>query len=341
MTGAPDIDVPWLHDCQIKYMIVASLGPSMQTDGIHHVTAVASDPQRNVDFYTEVLGLRLVKRTVNFDDTSTYHLYYGDEVGTPGTILTFFPFDGAGTGQPGKGQATATTFTIPEGAVDYWLDRFDELDVDHDEPRSRFGETVVPFRDHDGQPMELVATEAGSDIEPWADGPVPEEYAIRGFHGVTLHSMDPDVTGSVLETLGYERAEESEDRIRYRAGGDRASVVDLYRGVGGRGVPGAGTVHHVAFRVPDDELQESLAADLDEIGLHVTDQKDRQYFRSIYFREPGGVLFEVATDVPGFAVDEPVETLGSELKLPSWLADDREQLEAALPSLDASEVTSR
>ncbi|WP_267643091.1 ring-cleaving dioxygenase [Haloarchaeobius amylolyticus] len=314
----------------------------MQTDGIHHVTAVASDPQRNVDFYTEVLGLRLVKRTVNFDDTSTYHLYYGDETGTPGTILTFFPFDGGQQGQPGKGQATATAFAIPEGAVDYWLDRFATLDVDHDEPLSRFDETVVPFRDHDGQPMELVATDTddATDLEPWTESPVPAEYAIRGFHGVTLHSMDPDVTGSVLETLGYERAAESDDRVRYRVGGDRASVVDVFRGVGGRGVPGAGTVHHVAFRVPDDAAQEAIAADLDEIGLYVTEQKDRNYFRSIYFREPGGVLFEVATDDPGFTVDEPAETLGTELRLPAWLEDDREQLEASLPSLSAPEVTS-
>ncbi|WP_439025972.1 ring-cleaving dioxygenase [Haloarchaeobius sp. DT45] len=320
----------------------------MQTDGIHHVTAVASDPQRNVDFYTGVLGLRLVKRTVNFDDTSTYHLYYGDEVGTPGTILTFFPFDGGQGGQPGTGQATATAFAIPEDAVDYWLDRFDDLGVDHDDPHSRFDETVVPFRDHDGQPMELVATDADAEtgIEPWTDGPVPAEYAICGFYGVTLHSMDPDVTGSVLETLGYERVEETDDRVRYTVGGDdadgaRASVVDIFRGVGGRGVPGAGTVHHVAFRVPDDEAQEELATDLDEIGLHVTDQKDRNYFRSVYFREPGGVLFEVATDVPGFTVDEPVETLGTDLKLPPWLEDDRERLEASLPSLDGAEVTSR
>ena len=302
-----------------------------ETAGIHHVTAVAGDPGENVQFYREELGLRLVKRTVNFDDPTTYHLYYGDEAGTPGTILTFFPFENGRPGTPGRGQTTATAFVVPEGSLDYWTERFDERDVKYGELTERFGASVLPFEDGDGQPLELV--EGESDIEPWSDGPVPEEHAIRGFHGVTLHSTDPEATGTVLETLGYERAEEDDDRVRYVAG-ERASVVDVLTSDGPRGRPGVGTVHHVAFRAADDDAQAELGATVSEIGMSTTPQKDRQYFRSIYFREPGGVLFEVATDVPGFATDEDISGLGSALKLPPWLEDERERLEDALPPLE-------
>jgi len=302
--------------------------------GIHHVTAIASDPRANAQFYTEVLGLRLVKRTVNFDDTSTYHLYYGDETGTPGTVLTFFPFGGGRQGRPGRGQATATAFVVPEGSLDYWADRLETEGLDVGAPTERFGETVLPFADPDGQPLELV--EGESDVDPWRDGPVPNEYAIRGFHGVTLSSADPEVTGSVLEAMGHEPDGEDGDRRRYRTDGERAIVVDLRTGGGGqRGAPGAGTVHHVAFRTPDDESQSAWRERLSEIGLSVTPQKDRRYFRSIYFREPGGVLFEIATDEPGFTRDESVAELGSELKLPEWLEADRERIEAQLGDLDA------
>jgi len=303
-------------------------------DGIHHVTAIASDPRVNAQFYTEVLGLRLVKRTVNFDDTSTYHLYYGDETGTPGTVLTFFPFGGARRGRPGRGQATATAFVVPEGSLDYWADRLEAEGLDVAAPTERFDERVLPFADPDGQPLELVAGE--SDIEPWSDGPVPDERAVRGFHGVTLRSTDPEATGSVLEAMGYERDGEDGDRRRYRTAGERATVVDLRTDEGDtRGAPGVGTVHHVAFRTPDDESQSAWRERLSEMGLSVTPQKDRQYFRSIYFREPGGVLFEIATDGPGFTRDESVAELGSGLKLPEWLEADRERIEAKLDDFDA------
>ena len=305
-----------------------------RTDGIHHVTAVSGKPQETVDFYTGVLGLRLVKKTVNFDDPSTYHLYFGDEAGTPGTILTFFPFGGGRKGRVGKGQATATSFVIPDGAVDYWVDRLDELGVDHDEPVERFGETVLALEDGDGQPLELVTAE--TSVEPWPDGPVPAEHAVRGFHGVTLTSANPDATGRVLEHLGYERTGDDGDHTRYSAAGDRAAVVDVRDpgdAISGRG--GAGTVHHVAFRAPDDDEQFAWRDHLVDAGLHVTGQKDRQYFRSIYFREPGGVLFEVATDGPGFAIDEDVEALGTDLKLPPWLEEDREFLAERLPAIEA------
>lgn len=308
----------------------------MHTDGIHHVTAVAGDPVANVRFYADVLGLRLVKRTVNFDDTSTYHLYYGDETGSPGTAMTFFPFAGARPGRPGRGQAVATAFVVPEGSLGYWADRLSDADATASDRTDRFGAGVLPFEDPDGQPLELV--EGETSVEPWADGPVPIEHGIRGFHGVTLQSAAPDSTGRVLELLGFEREAEDGERVRYRAAGDRASVVDLLERESPRGRPGVGTVHHVAFRAADEDEQAAWRERLSNAGQRVTPRKDRRYFRSIYFREPGGVLFEIATDGPGFTRDESVEELGSSLKLPPWLEDDRESLEASLPALDPVEV---
>jgi glyoxalase family protein len=300
------------------------------TAGIHHVTSIASDPQANVDFYTDVLGLRLVKKTVNFDDKFTYHLYYGDEGGSPGTVLTFFPFENGSPGRVGRGQTSATAFVVPAGSVDYWLDRFDSKGIEYDAPRERFGETVVSFRDHDGQPLELVAGE--SDVEPWDGGPVPADHGVRGFHGVTLDSLDPERTGEILELLGYERVDEAGERTRYRAASDRAAVVDvLDRPDAPRGREGVGTVHHVAFRAPDEETELAWREALVEAGQNVTPQKDRQYFQSIYTREPGGILFEIATDGPGFTRDESVAELGTSLKLPPWLEEDREMIEGQLP----------
>lgn len=297
---------------------------------------MASDPQRNVDFYTEVLGLRLVKRTVNFDDTNTYHLYYGDEVGTPGTILTFFPFENSYSGSVGRGQTSATAFSIPDGTVDYWIDRLESHGVDVESPRMRFGETVVPFRDHDGQPLELVT--GTSDIDPWTDGPVPAENAIRGFHGVTLDSLAPEETGRVLELLGYDVDGQEDDRTRHRTTGDRAAVVDVRdRPETPRGRQGSGTVHHVAFRAPNEETQLEWRERLTEDGLRVSPQKDRQYFKSVYVREPGGILFEIATDGPGFTRDESEPKLGTELQLPPWLTEEREGIESRLPDVTVPE----
>lgn len=313
----------------------------MQTHGLHHVTAVAGDPRENLRFYTEILGLRLVKRTVNFDDVTTYHLYYGNRTGEPGTALTFFPFEGARAGRPGRGQAIATAFAVPPGSLDYWADRLAASEATVQEREERFGAGVLPFTDPDGQPLELV--EADAPIEPWADGPVPEGRALRGFFGVTLHSAEPDATANVLELLGFERSGSTEEpdgdgeRVRYVADGDHATVVDLLRREPPQGRPGVGTVHHVAFRVADEAEQLAWRERLSEAGQFVTPQKDRQYFESIYFREPGGILFEIATDGPGFTVDESVETLGSDLKLPPWLEDDREGIEDALPSLDVED----
>lgn len=313
----------------------------MQTNGLHHVTAVAGDPQANLDFYTGTLGLRFVKRTVNFDDTTTYHLYYGDETGSPGTAFTFFPFAGARPGRPGRGQAVATAFAVPDGSLDYWSERLAASPATVGDRLTRFGAGVLPFEDPDGQPLELVETDPDDlPIEPWTGGPVPDDRAIRGFFGVTLHSAKPEATANVLDILGFDRVGSEDDggeRVRYVAAGDHATVVDVLHRHPPRGRPGVGTVHHVAFRAADEAAQLQWRDRLSEAGQFVTPQKDRQYFQSIYFREPGGILFEIATDGPGFTVDEDVDALGSALKLPERLAPEREGIEAALSSLDPPE----
>lgn len=309
---------------------------SERISGLHHVTAIASDPHQNMAFYTDVLGLRLVKKTVNFDDPGTYHLYYGDEVGHPGTILTFFPFQNARRGRVGRGQTSATAFVVSPSSLEYWTDRLDEAGVAFEPPLERFDETVIALTDHEGQPIELVGAESG--IGPWDKGPVPAEHAIRGFYGVTLDSLDFEATVHVLQTMGYEQVGSEHNRTRFRGADDFAGVVDvLDRPSAIDGQQGAGTVHHVAFRTPDTDTQDQCRQQLVDAGMHVTETKDRQYFKSIYFREPGGVLFEIATEAPGFAVDEPVDTLGRELKLPPWLESQRARIEAKLPSVEAAE----
>jgi glyoxalase family protein len=306
-------------------------------EGIHHVTAMASDPQANVDFYTGVLGLRLVKRTVNFDDPGTYHLYYGDEVGHPGTILTFFPWPGARRGVQGAGQATVTSFSVPEGSLGYWTERLSRLGVDFQEPRPRFDEEVLTVLDPDGLRLELVARAEADNRAPWLGGGVPAEHAVRGFEGVTLTEWNAQVTEKVLAgTMGFRRVAEAGDRIRFEVGaGGPGTRVDLLVAPSAvRGHVSAGTVHHVAWRSADEPDQLAWREAISETGLYVTPVLDRQYFRSIYFREPGGVLFEIATDPPGFTRDETVETLGTALKLPPWLEPSREQIQSALPPIE-------
>jgi glyoxalase family protein len=312
---------------------------SKKVSGLHHITTLASEPQANVDFFTGPLGLRLVKRTVFFNDPSVYHLYFGDEVGTPGTIWTSFPYPNMPSGRVGRGQVSATAFTIPDGAVDYWVDRLEAEGVDADEPTERFGETVISLRDHDGQPLELVTGE--SDIDPWSDGPVPTEYAIRGFHSVTLMPNDPEGTGDVLELLGYEPiAEEATpqngDWTRYRVESeeDRANIVHINNDPNEPpGQWGAGIVHHSAHRTPTREDQREWYEILSAAGLAPITAKDREYMHSIYFRGPSGINFEVATDPPGFPKDEDVATLGEELRIPDDLEGDHEQIEANLPEI--------
>jgi glyoxalase family protein len=302
--------------------------------GIHHVTAIAGPPERNLYFHTRLLGQRLVKKTVNFDDPGTYHLYYGDEQGTPGTILTFFPWAHAAPGHLGGGETQETAFRVPTASIGYWTHRFVEKSVPH-ATEKRFGETVLTFSDPDGMRFALIGVPGAGSEAAWSNGEIPAEHAIRGFHGVTLLLAHAAPTARVLtEVLGFREAGHDNALTRYRADAAMGAFVDL-REVGDfpRGRLGRGSVHHVAFRAADDAAQAAMAEIAVKLGLHVTEQKDRNYFRSVYFREPGGVLFEIATDDPGFAVDEPAASLGTTLKLPRFLEPRRAELEAKLPPL--------
>ena len=305
--------------------------------GIHHVTAIAGAARRNLDFYTGTLGLRLVKKTVNFDDPGTYHFYYGDETGTPGTILTFFPWDHAAPGRLGIGETQETVFRVPEGAIGYWIHRFVDNRVAHEAPQQRFGESVLAFRDPDGMRLALVATPRAENEPAWSDATVPAQYAVRGFHGVSLLLADAAPTGAVLtDVLGFAEAAREANLVRFKAAGaDVGGIIDI-RVAGDflRGHQGRGSVHHVAFRAADDAAQAEMVRKLAEShGIVTTEQKDRNYFRSVYFREPGRVLFEIATDIPGFAVDEPVASFGRSLKLPRFLEPRRKDIEAVLPEV--------
>lgn len=316
-------------------------GPAAERiPGIHHITAICGDPQRNVDFYMGVLGLRLVKRTVNFDDPGTYHLYYGDGLGSPGTIMTFFawllPPMVQANARPGNGQITATPFRIPPDALDFWVDRLIDAGVDFDGPHPRFDEQVLSFADPDGLPLELVARSAGPVPAPWDEGPVAVEHAIPGFAGATMSLDGYERTARLLtETMGLQPAGEEGSRFRFRVGaGDGAAMIDLLcRPEGEPGRMGIGAVHHIAWRATSAEQQLEWRDVLVRAGRDVTPVLDRSYFTSVYYREPGGVLFEIATDPPGFTVDESAEELGTHLKLPPWLEPRRERLEAKLPAL--------
>jgi len=303
--------------------------------GLHHVTAIAEDPQQNVDFYTRVLGLRLVKQTVNFDAPDTYHLYYGDGSGTPSTLLTFFPWKDVPSGRNGAGLTTATAFSVPPESIGWWQRRLVGMNVDADVPVEREGTAVLTLRDPHGLVVDLVAS-PGDTRSGW-DGAagVPSEHAVRGLHSVTLSEAQLEPTERMLsELLGMQLAGEDGDRARFRMAGDgAAALVDVAAETRVRGLQAGGTVHHVAFRAPDGATQLRWRQQLVEAGVNVTEVIDRRYFTSIYFREPGGVLFEIATDQPGFTVDEPLLTLGRELKLPPWLEPDREQIAAKLPIL--------
>lgn len=305
--------------------------------GLHHITAVASDPQANVDFYEGLLGQRLVKTTVNFDDPGTYHLYYGDEIGTPGTALTFFPWQHMHRGRVGTGETAAMAYIVPTASLSWWAHRLRGADVDVSDAGLRFGQPVLQFEDPDGMSVELVGMDQPSTIRHWAEGPIPAEHAFRGFHSVTLMLEREGATAEVLTRhLGYVFEGQEGDRYRYRAASnDHGIFVDIVVRPGfGRGAFGAGSIHHIAFRTVDDSEQLEYLQALRIAGQQVTPVQDRQYFHSIYFREPGGVLFEVATDAPGFMLDEPVEELGMALKLPAWHEGLRDRIEARLPVLD-------
>jgi predicted esterase/catechol 2,3-dioxygenase-like lactoylglutathione lyase family enzyme len=301
--------------------------------GIHHVTAIASDPQRNLDFYVGLLGLRLVKRTVNFDDPETYHLYFGDDVGNPGSIMTFFPWPGARRGRQGTGQVAVTSFAVLPRALGFWVERLVRHGIKYEGPTRQ----VISFKDPDGLMLEIV-TDARAEARPaWGAAPgVAREHAIHGFHSVTLWAEQGDDTERVLlDLLGFHPVREDGSTRRYSVGdGGPGTIVDV-RSVGGfvHGAAGAGTVHHVAWRVADDNVQLQVREQVTTAGLDATPVIDRHYFHSVYFREPGGVLFELATDPPGFAIDEPVEHLGERLTLPQQYEGHRAEIEAILPPI--------
>lgn len=309
-------------------------------DGLHHVTAITADTQKNIHFYSNVLGLRLVKLTVNFDDPSSYHLYYGDGLGRPGTIMTFFSWPGAITGRVGSSHVTAVAFAVPKNALGYWNDRLRHNGIEPQPQVTQFGEQVLIFSDPDGIQLELVATD---DLpgELWTEGPVSAENAIRGFHHVTLTERDRASTAMLLtKMMGYVPVGFEENRYRYRsAAGGVGSYLDVLEAPSERpGTLGAGVVHHVAFRTPDDATQKVWQSALQARYLRVSPVMDRNYFHSIYFREPGGVLFEIATNGPGFAVDEAPEKLGTSLKLPAQYESSRAEIERALPPVQLPSV---
>jgi len=298
----------------------------MRSAGIHHITAIAGDPQRNLDFYTEALGLRLVKRTVNFDDPGSYHFYFGDNIGSPGTIMTFFPWPGARRGARGSGQVTTVSFAVPRNSMAFWKERLRAAHVIAEEIEGRFGCNALRFLDPDGLQLELVAS---------ANEESPSERAIRGFAAPTLEVRNPEKTEKLLtEILGFEFVAEENNRRRFRGSGSNSSAeIDLVSSEAGFGQIAAGTVHHIAFRAADDDEQLKVREQLAARGPNVTPVIDRQYFHSIYFREPNGILFEIATDGPGFLIDEPADALGETLKLPPIYESKRNEIERVLPTI--------
>ena len=309
----------------------------ISVSGLHHVTAIASDPQRNLDFYVDLLGLRLVKRTINFDDPRTYHFYYGDRRGTPGTILTFFPWPNARRGGRGTGQIDATGFTTPPGSFGYWLERLKKNHISAERAPKRFGQDMIRFADPDGLMLELIASEPASEVEAWPESSVPAEHSLRGFHSVSATLEGYERSAKLLvEVFGYELAQEEANRFRFSARnttGPRRMIDLLCMPDTQHARGGAGTVHHIAFRTPDDASQRACREQLVELGFNVSPVMDRTYFHSIYFREPGGILFEIATDPPGFTADETVEELGNKLRLPAWMEEARAQIEEVLPPI--------
>ncbi len=304
--------------------------------GLHHITAIAGNPQRNYDFYAKTLGLRLVKKTVNFDDPQTYHFYFGNTEGTPGTILTFFPWPGTRHGKTGGGMATEIGFSVPEGSLEYWKQRFETLSVSHASVAESFGERFISFTDPDGLNLKLVESKQKDNRKPWSTADVIEDNAIRGFQSVTLTLKKASPTAGVLTgLLDYELVVQQENVYRYQSKNtDTAAIVDLIEIPDApNGIVAGGTNHHVAFRVKDEKTLMAVRQKIVDAGLHITEKVDRKYFYSLYFREPGGVLFEIATDNPGFAIDENAATLGHSLKLPDQYEPYRKTIENSLPAL--------
>jgi glyoxalase family protein len=308
----------------------------MSVLGIHHVTAIAGDAQENLDFYAGVLGMRLVKRSVNQDDPGTYHLFYADAAGHPGTDLTFFPWGHMGAGRPGAGLIWEVALAVPAGSLDFWRKRLTDHGARVGQPRTRFDQPVLPLTDPHGLQLVLVETDDHRDFAPWDRSPIPLDAQIRRIHGVRLGEHAASVTGQALEELLGYRAQGEEDGWRRYAVADGGSgkILEVHEAPDApRGRWGRGTVHHVAFRVPDAAAQIAVRDRVAAAGLRPTPVIDRFWFRSVYFLEPGGVLFELATDGPGFTVDEDPAHLGEHLVLPPWLEPERPAIEAALPRL--------
>ena len=352
-------------DNEYKYCIMALENKDQGVLGIHHVTAIARNPQENFEFYSVILGLRLVKLTVNYDDPTTYHLYYGDETGRPGTILTFFPWEHIPKGSRGTSEVVTTSFLIPENAIEYWSNRFKDKGVEHSEPKRRFdnSEQIITFYDNDGLKLELVASKEAENrkINAWKNSPIPIDYAIRGLYSVTLSLDGYEESASLLTNeMGFSKIGHEGNRFRFqitdkdieralnnlggnneiqRSNSTSSSIVDIVcLPYTQPGTMGAGTVHHVAWRTPNDESQLEMRKKIIRTRLNATPVIDRLYFHSVYFREPGGVLFEIATDPPGFQIDQKLEELGRKLVLPKWLEPRREYIEKTLPSINFSNI---
>ncbi|CAD0220145.1 ring-cleaving dioxygenase [Chryseobacterium sp. JV274] len=303
--------------------------------GLHHITAIADNAKRNLDFYTQVLGVRLVKKTVNFDDPGTYHFYFGNENGTPGTILTFFPWEGIGKGNNGSGMATHIGYSVPKGSLEFWKNRLQSFNVNVEEEEV-FGEKMISFKDPDGLQLQLIEPAGEDSRKVWTTDDIKDEYALKGFHNVTLTLKKADPTIKVLtDVLGYDLQKQEGERYRLATDAiDTANLVDIIENStipAGRNA--AGTNHHIAFRVKDDNVLMEYREKVLSAGLSITPKINRDYFYSLYFREPGGVLFEIATDNPGFTVDEPLNELGTNLKLPAQYEGMREKIEGVLPKL--------
>lgn len=305
-------------------------------NGIHHITVMASDPQNNYNFYTQTLGMRFIKKTVNFDAPDVYHLYYGDEKGSPGTILTFFPFPDARRGKRGTGEINIVSFSVPSNSLQYWMNRLAERAINFNGPNNKFGHEYISLLDPDGMKIEIVADTNADSIEGWFNGDVPAEHSIRKFFSSTFYLSDAKPTEKLLTQVMGAKLIASEGNVRRYTLGEKESLVfvDIIEDASiPRGISGAGTVHHIAWRTANDEEQLNWRAKVSEYGLYPTEVVDRDYFHSIYFREPGGILFEIATDPPGFMIDESFENLGTELKLPAWHEPKRKLIEQILVPL--------
>jgi glyoxalase family protein len=306
--------------------------------GLHHITAIAGEAQRNYDFYTKVLGLRLVKKTVNFDDPGTYHFYFGDKMGSPGSILTFFPWEGIQKGRTGTGMATEIGYSVPPGALEFWKERFGKLHIKHDAILEEFGEQVIYFEDPDGLKLKLIAT-PNDNRQPWTTPEINEGFAIKGFRSIVLTVRNKERTARILtEVFGYKLETRENNRYRFITDAiDSANIVDIIEDAEGQhGINAGGTNHHVAFRVKNETVLMKFREKVRSAGLNITEKIDRNYFYSLYFREPGGILFEIATDNPGFATDETVEELGNHLMLPPQYENSRREIERVLPVLNQS-----